>query len=255
MSTKKNLITLLVLLITTTLMSYVHARNVNLGARSKRICIGKSKTLLNFSVQRQRMSVDGRTSGQSTWNHQGQFALLMVDVDRQKGLTAFCQRAGRETFSVNWKLAYSDPNNYSMRYTVNCVPCAKERIKLIKKKINDTVKILKDTPAGEYRDIMKRKIAQTLLDAKKELTKILKDKRTPTNLKKKIRKILGLISSLYELLMSDKEHSAEVKKLLYRLNLLLDQLASQLKLPALEVPIRIDGRVTDNMTPIEFEIN
>ncbi|MBT7767637.1 MAG: hypothetical protein HN730_10810 [Bdellovibrionales bacterium] len=140
-----------------------------------------------------------------------------------------------------------------MRYTVNCVPCAREQIQLIKRKINDTVKILKDTPHGEYRQIIKRKVAQSLLNARKELTVILKNKLTPRHLKKKVKKILDLLATLHELLMADKEHSAEVKKLLRKLNHLLSQLAAQLKIPAGHVPIRVDRSVIDNMVPIEFE--
>lgn len=110
-------------------------RVVNLPPLTKKICVKKSKELIQLSVQARWWKVNGQGSNLSTWKYPGAIATLTLDY-ATADVQAYCKREGSETFSISWMLAFTDPNTYQKQVTVECEACAKPAIDKIKKRAN-----------------------------------------------------------------------------------------------------------------------
>lgn len=110
-------------------------RVVNLPDVEKEICVGKSKKMIQLSIQARWWKVNGMGSQLSTWRYPGSKASLTLDY-ATANVHAYCKKPGKESFNVTWMLAFTDPNIYQKDVVVKCVTCSKPEIEKIKKRVN-----------------------------------------------------------------------------------------------------------------------
>ncbi len=224
------------------------ARTVTIPARSRNVCVGNSSRLIQLEYQALWWKVNGRGSRLSTWHYRGTNSTLTLDVDTAN-VYARCHRVGRETYNISWRVAYSDPNTYQMRYTVNCIPCLDTKsIKKAQIHINKATKLAKE---GGIRKLRQAKVQTNL--AKKLLGKVLKDKATPANKKPLIKKIIKLLNEALRMLsqfQNPAEQLIQAQQMMKKL--LLTQVVIENPI-GVEEPIRPIPDYPGEGFPIEVE--
>lgn len=95
---------------------------IRLQPRQTQACVGQTKKLIQLNTQAEYWRVNGRSSMMSTWQYRGRASTLTLDYATANAV-AFCRAPGVDTYELDWRLAFQDPNEYRLSYTVVCQLC------------------------------------------------------------------------------------------------------------------------------------
>lgn len=151
----------------------VLAKDIHVGTKRKRVCIGAKEKLFQSRVQFDVLAINGRSSRQSTFWYNGGHSRLELDF-HTANVHATCNSRGTDRYNFTYSPAYNDPNNYLLTMFVDCVPCPKTgasviQVKAKTKKIRKNIMILErihNNPQG-------KKLKQKVLKEMKEVLMLI----------------------------------------------------------------------------------
>ena len=192
----------LVLLLSIVSSLSLMAKDINVGIRTKRVCIGKKNKLFQSGVQFDLLSVNGVSSRRSTFWYNGNYSRLELDFYKAD-VHATCNRSGFDVFNITYSPAFNDPNRYHLRMQVRCVPCELQRPTVRTKHIKQEVQKLAKVQGTPQAKKLKYKIIKDIKSALKQIDKLLRsneiDEREYINLLKKKH----ALEKIYEYVMEN----------------------------------------------------
>jgi hypothetical protein len=203
----------------------IWAETVDLGSRSREMCVSESENII--VLDRQEFVAGWQVNGRSiNENHIGSFATIFLDRPGANYLWAMCNTQGNETFNIRWNKLL-DPDTYNFRYYLRCLECVSKDVRVqlrnAKAKIEKTIELIdkaRISREDQNRAVKDLKYAKTLLQEARKSRNIHKLKRIQID--NLIAKIDELINEVLKVLNYDRtldEIEAMLKSLLVKIKL------------------------------------